>query len=60
MEIWYIRDGEKLGPFHDFEIRRKITAGELPPTTPAWHEGLGAWKPLEEIDIFKREFEAIR
>lgn len=60
MEIWYIRDGEKLGPFHDFEIRRKITAGELPPTTPAWHEGLGAWKPLEEIDIFKREFEEIR
>ena len=59
MEIWYIRDGEKIGPFHDFEIRRKISAGELPASTPAWHEGLGAWKPLEEIDIFSREFERV-
>ena len=59
MEIWIIRDGEKVGPLHDFEIRRKITAGELPPETPAWHEGLGAWKPLQEIDLFKREFELI-
>ncbi len=57
MEIWIIRDGEKVGPLHDFEIRRKITVGELPPDTPAWHEGLGAWKTLVEIDLFKREFE---
>jgi uncharacterized RDD family membrane protein YckC len=57
MEIWIIRDGEKVGPLHDFEIRRKITAGELPRDTPAWHEGLGAWKPLVEIDLFAREFD---
>lgn len=57
MDIWLIRDGEKTGPFHDFEIRRQIEAGELPGTTPAWHEGLGAWKPLVEIDLFTREFE---
>ena len=46
MDIWIIRDGEKTGPIHDFEVRRKIEAGELPATTPAWHEGLAAWKPL--------------
>jgi uncharacterized RDD family membrane protein YckC len=57
MDIWLIRDGEKTGPFHDFEIRRKIEAGELPGTTPAWHEGLDAWKPLVDIDLFTREFE---
>ncbi len=57
MEVWLIQDGEKIGPFHDFEIRRKITVGELPAMTPAWHEGCGSWKPLEEIEIFRREFD---
>jgi uncharacterized RDD family membrane protein YckC len=57
MEIWIIRDGEKTGPFHDFEVRRQIEAGQLAATTPAWHEGLAAWQPLGEIEIFRREFE---
>ncbi len=57
MDIWIIRDGEKIGPIHDFEIRRKIEEGELPASTPAWHEGLGDWRPLIAIDIFTREFE---
>ena len=59
MEVWIIKDGEKVGPIHDFEIRRKITDGELPETTPAWHEGIGEWKPLIEIDLFRREFENV-
>lgn len=57
MDIWIIRDGEKSGPIHDFEVRRKIENGELAPSTPAWHEGLSSWKPLAEIDLFTREFE---
>ncbi len=56
MDIWIIRNGEKTGPIHDFEIRRKIENGDLPATTPAWHEGLTSWKPLVEIDLFQREF----
>ena len=57
MDIWIIRNGEKTGPFRDFEIRHKIEDGELSPTTPVWHEGLPAWQPLGEIDLFRREFE---
>src|SRR5688572_502704 len=57
MDIWLIRDGEKTGPFHDFEIRRKIETGELPDTTPAWHEGLDAWKPLIQFGLFTCRFE---
>jgi uncharacterized RDD family membrane protein YckC len=57
MEVWIILNGEKVGPFHDFEIRRRISNGELPATTPAWHEGLAAWQALGEIAIFAREFE---
>jgi uncharacterized RDD family membrane protein YckC len=59
MDIWIIRDGEKVGPLHDYEIRRKIEDGELPATTPAWHEGLGEWRPLDKIEIFSREFELV-
>jgi uncharacterized RDD family membrane protein YckC len=57
MNIWIIRDGEKIGPIHDFEIRRKIDTGELDATTMAWHEGLATWKPLVEIGIFTRDLE---
>jgi uncharacterized RDD family membrane protein YckC len=60
MEIWIIQNGEKTGPLHDFEIRRKIETGELAPSTPAWHEGLDSWKPLVEIDLFTREFELVK
>ncbi|RYD17810.1 MAG: RDD family protein [Verrucomicrobiaceae bacterium] len=57
MEIWIIRDGEKTGPFHDFEVRRRIEDGELTADNVAWHEGMDGWKPLSEIELFRREFE---
>lgn len=57
MEIWIIRDGEKIGPTHDYEIRRKIQNGELTREVPAWHEGLPSWRPLVEIPLFKDEFD---
>jgi len=57
VDIWIIRDGEKIGPIHDFEVRRKIEVGELPAATPAWHEGMSEWKPLIEIELFTREFQ---
>jgi uncharacterized RDD family membrane protein YckC len=57
MNIWIIRDGEKIGPFPDYEIRQKINDGELYGGTPAWHEGLTDWATLEKIAIFTRDFE---
>lgn len=57
MDLWIIQDGEKIGPIHDFEIRKKIEHGELPASTPAWHDGMPAWKPLIEISLFEREFD---
>ncbi len=56
MDLWIIQNGEKIGPIHDFEVRRQIERGDLLATTPAWHEGLSAWKALIEIDLFTREF----
>jgi hypothetical protein len=56
MDIWIIQDGEKTGPIHDFEIRRRIEKGELDADTPAWHEGLAAWQPLRSLPLFEHEF----
>ena len=60
MDVWIIENGEKTGPLHDFEIRRKIEASELVSTTLAWHEGLESWKPLAEIALFSREFDLLK
>lgn len=57
MDIWIIQNGEKIGPIHDFDVRKKIENGELPAATPAWHEGLPAWRPLVEISLFEREYD---
>jgi uncharacterized RDD family membrane protein YckC len=56
MDIWLIRNGEKYGPFHDYDIRRRIEGGELDPASPAWHEGLAGWIPISEIPVFKNEY----
>jgi uncharacterized RDD family membrane protein YckC len=56
MDIWIIRNGERAGPIHDYEIRRRIEDDQIDPATPAWHEGLDSWRPLSEIDLFRNEF----
>lgn len=56
MDIWIVRDGEKAGPFQDFEIRRKIGTREIDGSTAAWYEGMSEWKRLEEIPLFQNEF----
>ena len=57
MEVWLIHNGERTGPFHDYEIRSRIGLGELDKDSPAWHEGLAEWTTLSEIELFKNEFE---
>lgn len=57
MELWLILDGEKAGPFQDFEIRRRIEHGELGADTPAWQQGQDQWRPLGEMPAFASEFE---
>jgi uncharacterized RDD family membrane protein YckC len=59
MQIWLILEGEKSGPFPAYEIRSRIAAGTLESSTPAWHEGLDGWKPLEELPLFKSHFESL-
>jgi len=56
MDVWLIHNGVRTGPFHDYEIRSRIGLGELDKDSPAWHEGLPAWVPLSQIELFENEF----
>lgn len=52
MEVWIIVDGEKQGPFQDWDIRGRIGRGELAGDTPAWHQGMDEWTPLARTTAF--------
>jgi hypothetical protein len=49
MEIYVARDGNRLGPYSDEEVRRQLAAGTLLSTDLAWTEGLTAWVPLGSL-----------
>jgi uncharacterized RDD family membrane protein YckC len=57
MEIWLIQNGVKTGPFQDYEIRNRITDGQIETDQFAWHEGLPGWVKLGEIDLFRDDLE---
>jgi uncharacterized RDD family membrane protein YckC len=52
MEIWLIQHGKKTGPYQDYEIRNRITDGQIDSDEFAWHEGLPGWVKLREIELF--------
>jgi hypothetical protein len=49
MEIYVAREGNRLGPFSEEEVRRQIAAGTLLSTDLAWTEGLASWVPLGSL-----------
>ncbi|MBG7607938.1 MAG: RDD family protein [Verrucomicrobia bacterium] len=57
MDFWIIRDGEKIGPYPDYEIRSKIQHGDLERDSRVWSEGLEGWTKLDGMDLFREEFE---
>ncbi len=57
MQIWLIQNGNKTGPFQDYEIRNRISDGQIDPDQFAWHEGLAGWVKLQEIEIFRDDLE---
>ena len=57
MIFWIIKDGEKCGPFEDYELREMIREGEVNEETRVWHEGADGWVPAPEIAVLAGEFE---
>jgi uncharacterized RDD family membrane protein YckC len=56
MVFWIIRDGEKEGPFEDYQFREMIRAGKVGADQRVWHEGAESWLRADEVGILEREF----
>ena len=56
MDFWIIKNGERAGPYPDYEIRAKIQHGDLEPESNVWREGMDAWMKLEDLELFRDEF----
>lgn len=40
-------DGKTYGPYTDDALRQMISAGQVAPSTLAWHPGAAAWAPIQ-------------
>jgi uncharacterized RDD family membrane protein YckC len=49
MQIFVMKDEERLGPFSLEEVNRQLAAGTFDPSDRAWHEGAPGWRPLLSI-----------
>lgn len=49
MQIYVMKNDERLGPFSLEEVNRQLAAGMLNPSDQAWHEGSPGWKALLSI-----------
>jgi len=56
MDFWIIREGERVGPYPDYEIRSKIEHGDLQPDSRVWSEGMAGWTKLADMELFREEF----
>ena len=49
MEWFYVKEGERAGPFDDTAFAAVVAAGEVKADTLVWYPGLDNWKPYAEI-----------
>lgn len=56
MTFWIIENGEKEGPFQDYQIRSMIGEGRIVSDTRIWHEDAEGWQKISEVDRFASAF----
>ena len=49
MQLFIMRDGERLGPFSLEEVNRQLAAGTLEPSDQAWYEGAPGLRALSSV-----------
>jgi uncharacterized RDD family membrane protein YckC len=49
MEIWIGRDGERLGPYPEADVRQWLREGKMSGADLGWREGLADWQPLSVL-----------
>jgi uncharacterized RDD family membrane protein YckC len=49
MLIHIAKNGQKMGPYSEAQVREMLAAGSIVGTDLAWHEGLADWKPVAAV-----------
>ncbi|MBB3228014.1 putative RDD family membrane protein YckC [Luteibacter sp. Sphag1AF] len=48
-QVWIGRDGERLGPYTEDEVRAGLRRATYHPHELGWYEGLADWAPLSQL-----------
>ena len=51
MDVWIGRNGERLGPYSEEQIREWLRYGSLKPDELGWYEGLADWQPMRVLFV---------
>ena len=49
MEIHIAKNGQRMGPYSEGQVKEMLAAGSVVGTDLAWHEGLADWKPVASV-----------
>jgi uncharacterized RDD family membrane protein YckC len=49
MQIHIAKNGQRMGPYSETQVRDMLAAGSIATTDLAWYEGMTDWKPVGEV-----------
>ena len=49
MQIHVAKNGQKMGPYSEAQVREMLASGSIAGTDLGWHEGLADWVPLSSL-----------
>ena len=49
MQIHIAKNGQRMGPYSETQVREMLAAGSIATTDLAWYEGMADWKPVSQV-----------
>jgi uncharacterized RDD family membrane protein YckC len=49
MQIHIAKNGQRMGPYSEAQVREMLAAGSIAGSDLAWYEGMATWKPVSEV-----------
>ena len=53
MDIYVLKEGQRIGPIFPFKLRELLEDRTIQPSDPAWIEGMEGWSPLSTIEALE-------
>jgi uncharacterized RDD family membrane protein YckC len=49
MQIHIAKNGQRMGPYSEIQVREMLAAGSIAGSDLAWYEGMADWKPVSQV-----------